>query len=134
MVLQVFQFLILQKKMKRWKLVLHQITTRNLITLLTCSLQQPLKNNYIILLPCKQQQQQYTIFEDVHFLIAELFFFRNKKINLIFLTRYARCNLPSILSTLNVRIFLYERHFGSFFYVHVTRENDVRIKNARIKC
>ncbi len=33
--------------------------------------------------------------------------------------------------------FLYERHFGSFFYVHVNRKklskNDFRMKNARVK-
>jgi hypothetical protein len=37
--------------------------------------------------------------------------------------------------TLNVKIFPTNLHFGSFYYVHVTRKscrNDVRTKNARV--
>jgi len=30
--------------------------------------------------------------------------------------------------------FLYGLRFGSFFYVHVTRENNVRTKNLLVKC
>jgi len=33
-----------------------------------------------------------------------------------------KVNFPSVSSMLYVRIFLYKRRFGSFFYIHVTRK------------
>ncbi len=43
---------------------------------------------------------------------------------------------PPVVNFINIlrTNFLYERRFGSFFYLHVTWENDVHMKNSRVKC